>query len=180
MPGSWAVAVPSGKQIDVAVHHEISIAPVVDAWKYLLENGESLAQDAGVKPEELILGISPLEISAAVVDRASVTCTGTNQDFYIRHNDPFGGHMPALQPPQFGFNRAHPFGQQPPGMHGLNQRGMYVAHHQFHRPALPSIFYLFTSMDLEHEPYWSQTPVCVSKGAAIPQIPREYTYHIGW
>ncbi|KAF7966754.1 hypothetical protein HWV62_37209 [Athelia sp. TMB] len=167
LPGDvlgWAVAVPSGKQIDVAVHHEISIAPVVDAWKYLLENGESLAQDAGVKPEELIL----------------VTCTGTNQDFYIRHNDLFGGHLPALQPPQFGFNRAQPFGQQPPGMHGLNQRGMHVAHHQFHRPALPSIFYLFTSMHLEHEPYWSQTPVCVSKGAAIPPIPREYTYHIGW
>lgn len=108
-----------------------------------------------------------------------VTKSGTNQDFYIRHmgGNPFGGHMAAHQPPQFGFNRPQPFGQQPSA---FNHHGMHVQHHQFHRPALPTIFYLFTSMDMGHEPYWSQTPVCVPKGAAIPPIPRDFTYHIGW
>lgn len=166
LPGDvlgWAVAIPPHKKIDVAVHHELSIAPVVDAWRYLLNNGKALAKEANVEPEDLIL----------------VTKSGTNQDFYIRHmgGNPFGGHMAAHQPPQFGFNRPQPFGQQPSA---FNHHGMHVQHHQFHRPALPTIFYLFTSMDMGHEPYWSQTPVCVPKGAAIPPIPRDFTYHIGW
>lgn len=54
--GSWAVAIPPHKKIDVAVHHELSIAPVVDAWRYLLNNGKALAKEANVEPEDLILG----------------------------------------------------------------------------------------------------------------------------
>lgn len=52
----WPVAVPSHKQIDVVVVHEAFATCVKDAWQYLLENGKKVAQDAGIKPEDIVLG----------------------------------------------------------------------------------------------------------------------------
>lgn len=52
----WPVAVPPYSQIDVAVAHEAYLSCVKDAWQYLLKNGKDYAVDAGIRPEELILG----------------------------------------------------------------------------------------------------------------------------
>lgn len=49
---------PPYKQIDVVAIHEAFAACVKDAWQYLLENGKKIAQDAGIKPEEIVLGES--------------------------------------------------------------------------------------------------------------------------
>lgn len=47
---------PPYKQIDVVVVHEAFVDRVKDAWQYLLENGKKIAQDAEIKPEDIILG----------------------------------------------------------------------------------------------------------------------------
>lgn len=52
----WPVAVPPYRQTDVAVVHEAFAACVQDAWRYLLENAKQMAQDAGIKPEDIVLG----------------------------------------------------------------------------------------------------------------------------
>lgn len=52
----WPVAVPPYKQIDVVVIHEAFAACVRDAWQYLLDKGKKIAQDAGIKPEDIVLG----------------------------------------------------------------------------------------------------------------------------
>ena len=52
----WPVAVPPHKQIDVVVVHEAFATCVKDAWGYLLENAKKIAQDAGIKPEDIVLG----------------------------------------------------------------------------------------------------------------------------
>ncbi|KIJ61276.1 hypothetical protein HYDPIDRAFT_97150, partial [Hydnomerulius pinastri MD-312] len=56
----WPVAVPPYKQIDAVVVHEEFVSVVKDAWEYLLLNGKQLAlEEAGVKPEDLVLGKLP-------------------------------------------------------------------------------------------------------------------------
>lgn len=55
----WLVAVPPHKQTDVVIIHEAFAACVKDAWQYLLENGEKIAQNAGIKPEDIVLGGIP-------------------------------------------------------------------------------------------------------------------------
>lgn len=59
---SWPVAVPPYSQIDVAVAHEAYLSCIKDAWQYLLENEEDHAADAGIKPEEFIIGESFLSL----------------------------------------------------------------------------------------------------------------------
>ncbi|KAH7921126.1 hypothetical protein BV22DRAFT_1132533 [Leucogyrophana mollusca] len=167
LPGDvngWAVAVPPHAQIDVVAIHEAFVTSVNDAWRYLLQHGQSLAAEAGVKPHELIL----------------VTRAGTHQDFYIKdfRPKPFGMHGQMLGgDPRFA---ANPFHHQQ--MHGF-QQPRHFGHHfppAFGTPTLPSIFYLFTSLDPGHEPYWSSSPVCVAKGAPRPSVGRDFTYKIGW
>lgn len=67
----------------------------------------------------------------------------------------FGGGFPG----QFGHQN---FPQQGFGQHfGFSQQEL-----------APSIFYLFTSIDKDHETYWSETPfyVQLAKGAQHPEI----------
>lgn len=47
---------PPYKQIDVVIIHEAFVTCVKDAWQYLLEKGKKIAQDAGIKPEDIVLG----------------------------------------------------------------------------------------------------------------------------
>ncbi|KAH7882155.1 hypothetical protein F5I97DRAFT_1817508 [Phlebopus sp. FC_14] len=160
MPGNingWPVAVPSYKQIDVAVIHETFMSVVKDAWRYLLENGNELAREAGVKPEDLIL----------------VTHAGTHQDFYIKdfRPKPFGMDRQLIDP-RFAAN----------SFHGAQNRGFgsgNFAPHSFNEPVMPSIFYLFTSSSASHEPYWSSSPMCVPPGAERPPLNRNFTSKIG-
>jgi hypothetical protein len=55
---SWPVAVSPQQQVDTLIVHEASVESVTDAWRFLLENGKNLAETSGVRPEDLILGVS--------------------------------------------------------------------------------------------------------------------------
>jgi hypothetical protein len=103
-----------------------------------------------------------------------VTRTGTNQDFYISQFGPLPGFIPHIGAPKPVFPARQGFGQPP-------SFGHQVSHNlSFSQPPLPKIFYLFTSLDAQHEPYWSQTPVCLPATASRPLLERGYTYRIGW
>ncbi|KIJ60481.1 hypothetical protein HYDPIDRAFT_98697 [Hydnomerulius pinastri MD-312] len=164
----WPVAVPPYKQIDVVVVHEEFVSIVKDAWEYLLLNGKQLAlEEAGVKPEDLIL----------------VTHAGTHQDFYIHDFRPpplpFGGgnNRQLIPDPRFAANPFHH--QQTHGFHQPRSGGFGFGN-PFNQPMIPSIVYLFTSLDAGHEPHWSSSPVFVPSGAGErPPLDRHFSYKIG-
>lgn len=159
----WPVAVPPYSQIDVAVVHEAFLSCVKDAWQYLLKNGKGYAADSGIRPEDLIL----------------VTHVGTHQDFYVKdfRSKPFMPHTHAVNPRfaanQFHHQHSHGF-HQPPGF-GFQNHGV-----PFNQPALPAIVHLLTSLDANHEPYWSPSPVCLPKGVSRQPLARHFTTKIGW
>ncbi|KAG2107712.1 uncharacterized protein F5147DRAFT_577531 [Suillus discolor] len=157
----WPVAVPPYSQIDVVVVHEAYLSCVKDAWQYLLRNGKGHAADGGIEPEDLIL----------------VTHVGTHQDFYVRD---FRSKtiMPQthVANPRFAANQFHHQGRhgfhQPPGF-GFQNHGV-----PFNQPALPAIVYLLTSLDANHEPHWSPSPVCLPKMSRQP-LARHFTTKVG-
>ncbi|KAF9219368.1 hypothetical protein BS17DRAFT_789562 [Gyrodon lividus] len=161
----WPVAVPSHKQIDVVVVHEVFVSVVKDAWRYLLQDGKKLAQEAGIQPENLIL----------------VTHAGTHQDFYTKdiRPQPFGmNHTRQLVDPRFTsipihHQQMHSF-HQPPDF-GSRNHSPY-----FNQPAMPSIVYLFTSLSPSHEPHWSSSPMCALPGAERPPLDCHFAYKIGY
>lgn len=155
----WPVAVPPYSQIDVVVVHEAYLSCVKDAWQHLLRNGKGHAADSGIRPEDLIL----------------VTHVGTHQDFYVRD---FRSKPCMLQThPRFAANQFHHQDRhgfhQPPGF-GFQNHGI-----PFNQPALPAIIYLLTSLDAEHEPHWSPSPVCLPKGVSRQPLARHFTTKIG-
>ncbi|KAG1865953.1 hypothetical protein F4604DRAFT_1585898 [Suillus subluteus] len=159
----WPVAVPPYSQIDVVVVHEAFLSCVKDAWQYLLKNGKGHAADSGIRPEDLIL----------------VTHVGTHQDFYVRdfRSKPFIPQTHAANPQftanQFHHQHRHGF-HQPPGF-GFQNHGV-----PFNQPALPAIVYLLTSLDANHEPHWSPSPVCLPNGVSRQPLARHFTTKIGW
>ncbi|KAG1728218.1 hypothetical protein EDB19DRAFT_1747770 [Suillus lakei] len=156
----WPVAVPPYSQIDVVVVHEAYLSCVKDAWQYLLKNGKGHAVDGSVRPEDLIL----------------VTHVGTHQDFYVRDFRP-KSFMPQTANPRFAANQFHHQQRhgfhQPPGF-GFQNHGI-----PFNQPTLPTIVYLLTSLDANHEPHWSPSPVCL-KGVSRQPLARHFTTKIGW
>ncbi|KAG1728864.1 uncharacterized protein EDB91DRAFT_1060284 [Suillus paluster] len=158
----WPVAVPPYSQIDVVVVHEAYLSCVKDAWQYLLKYGRGHAVDSGIRPEQLIL----------------VTHVGTHQDFYV--NDfrpkPFVPSARAVDP-RFAPNQFHH--QQ---MHGFHQPSGFGQNHglPFNQPALPTIVYLFTSLDPNHKPHWSSSPVCLPKSVSSEPLARHFTTKVGW
>ena len=52
------MAVPSGQQIDCQISHSAAIKYAADAWRFLLLNGQELAEKFHVKPEELMCSAS--------------------------------------------------------------------------------------------------------------------------
>ncbi|KAG6374029.1 hypothetical protein JVT61DRAFT_4667 [Boletus reticuloceps] len=157
----WPVAVPPYKQIDIVVVHEAFSACVKDAWQYLLENGKKIAENAGIKPEDIVL----------------VTHAGTHQDFYVKdfRPQPFGMNQNARDP-RFADN---PFHLR--HTHGVHQppRFGFPSNPHFAQPMMPSIVYLFTSLLPSHEPYWSSSPMCAMPGSDRPPLDRQFTYKIG-
>ncbi|KAG1894412.1 uncharacterized protein F5891DRAFT_1062579 [Suillus fuscotomentosus] len=157
----WPVAVPPYSQIDVVVVHEAYLSCVKDAWQYLLRNGKGHAADGDIRPEDLIL----------------VTHVGTHQDFYVRdfRSKPImtQTHVANLQfaANQFHHQDRHGF-HQPLGF-GFQNHGI-----SFNQPTLPAIVYLLTSLDANHEPYWSPSPVCLPKASRQP-LARHFTTKIG-
>ncbi|KII83852.1 hypothetical protein PLICRDRAFT_444120 [Plicaturopsis crispa FD-325 SS-3] len=153
LPGDvkgWAIGVTADTQIDSQIIHEASVVSPTDAWRFLLRKGQALAAEAQVLPHQLIL----------------VTRVGVNQNFYIRQF----GTIPG-QPPSF--HRPHHAPQSSFGRPAFN-------HHPWQHPPPPAIFYLFTSLDPAHEPYYSDTPMCAPKGAPRPELKKGYISQIGW
>ncbi|KAG9311060.1 hypothetical protein JVU11DRAFT_8964 [Chiua virens] len=160
---AWPVAVPPYKQIDVVVVHEAFTLCVKDAWQYLLENGKTIAEDAGMKPEDVVL----------------VTHAGTHQDFYVKdfRPPPFRVNQSGkLTDPRFAPNplhRPHSQGFQNPSGFGFPGRP------PFDQLSMPSIVYLFTALSPSHEPHWSSSPMCAMPGGEHPLLDRHFTYRIG-
>lgn len=163
---------PAYKQIDVVVTHEAFTACVRDAWQYLLENGKRIAEHAGIKPEDIILGGTSLHrpIPTSVCLPIPVTHAGTHQDFYIKdcRYPPFG----LINDKQMTDSRsaANPFHRQQ--MHEFQNP-------YFNQPMLPSIVYLFTSPSPSHHPCWSSSPAYTVPGSERPPLDRHFTYKIG-
>ncbi|KAG2143431.1 uncharacterized protein EDB93DRAFT_1156157 [Suillus bovinus] len=159
----WPVVVPAYSQIDVAVVHEAHLSCVKDAWQYLLKNGKGHAANDSIRPEDLIL----------------VTHVGTHQDFYVRD---FRSKPLMLQTHganlRFTSNQSHHQNRhgfhQPPGF-GFQNHSV-----PFNQPVLPAIVYLFTSLDANHDPHWSPSPVCLPKGVSRQPLARHFTTKIGW
>lgn len=173
------MAVPPCKQIDVVVVHEAFAACVKDAWQYLLENAKNISQDAGIKPEDIVLGGTPIAHVPQSMFCLSILVThaGTHQDFYIKDFRPqaFGMNQ-NMTDPRFAANILK---RQP--MHGFNQPPGFgfSSHPQFNQPVMPSIVYLFTALAPSHEPYWSSSPMCAMPGSERPLLDRHFTYKIG-
>lgn len=146
----WPVVVPPYSQIDVVVVHEAYLSCVKDAWQYLLKNGKGHATDSSIRPEDLIL----------------VTHVGTHQDFYVRdfRPKPFMPQTHAANP-QLSANK----------FHHQHRHGF-----PFNQPALPAIVYLITSLDANHEPHWSPSPVCLPNSVSRQPLARHFTTKIGW
>lgn len=175
---SWPVAVAPQQQIDVAATHSSEFESTSDAWRWLLDNGKRLASEVDVKPEDLILSMLVSHIRfSAIYSLLIVSHAGTNQDFHIQQfghlpGAPFAHHLPPQRPGQ-GQN----FGQQP--RFGQRQNFGQPTHFPV-QVGMPKIFYLFTSLDEGHEPYWSAAHMCVPRGVAPPPLERGYTYKIGY
>ncbi|TCD62244.1 hypothetical protein EIP91_007140 [Steccherinum ochraceum] len=91
---------------------------------------------------------------------------GTDQQFKIR-DFRFGAH----NRPGFG-HQAHT---------NMHQPHMHM--NSFHAQQMqPRIFYLFTSPEKEHEPYWSETPVHLPlpAGTERPQLRSQCAPSVGW
>lgn len=158
----WPVAVPLYGQIDVAVVHEAYLSCVKDAWQYLLKNGKGYAVSSGIRPEDLIL----------------VTHVGTRQDFYVRDFRPKPLMSQTLTAnPRVAANQFH---QHRHGFHQPQGFGFQNQGVPFNQPALPAIAYLLTSLDANHEPHWSPSPVCLPKGMSRQPLAQHFTTKIGW
>ncbi|KAG7448050.1 uncharacterized protein BT62DRAFT_1074567 [Guyanagaster necrorhizus] len=51
----WPIVVPPGAQIDCDITHEQSIVNTADAWRFLIQESRSLAEELGIRPHDLIL-----------------------------------------------------------------------------------------------------------------------------
>ncbi|TBU45668.1 hypothetical protein BD309DRAFT_955656 [Dichomitus squalens] len=159
LPGGvhgWTIVVPPEADYTVDVVHSTEIVRVPDAWRYLLDAGKDLAKKHGVQPEDLIL----------------ITRAGTDQRFKIRDLRQVqywsASHAPAIRgfhQPQFGGHHFHhgqgmgfgghgQFGHQPFGSQAGDPRRLVPG-----QDLAPKIFYLFTSSEKDHEPYFSLTPM---------------------
>ncbi|KAI9057558.1 hypothetical protein FKP32DRAFT_1615265 [Trametes sanguinea] len=142
----WPVVVLPEVDFTLYINHELAMTQLNVAWDYLLENGNSIATQYGVRPEELIL----------------VSRVGCEQRFRVRDlrtvrywpasmNFPPHPHQ-HLQRQAFPGRMGHQaFGSRLPG--GEERRliqGQDLA---------PKLFYLFTSGDKHYQSHFSQSPM---------------------
>ncbi|CDO70391.1 hypothetical protein BN946_scf184999.g31 [Trametes cinnabarina] len=152
----WPVIVLPEADFILYINHEVSTSRVNIAWDYLLENGDSLSKQYGVKPEELIL----------------VTRVGCEQRFRIRdlrqvHYWPASMNMPS-HPHKHGFASGQRLGLPGQfGHQGLDQRRL-VPGQDLH----PKLFYLFTSGDKDYQSHFTEipTPVQLKEGDKAPDL----------
>ncbi|KAK0463880.1 uncharacterized protein EV420DRAFT_1476524 [Desarmillaria tabescens] len=52
---NWPIVVPPGAQINCDITHEQCIANTADAWRFLMQESRSLADELGIQPHDLIL-----------------------------------------------------------------------------------------------------------------------------
>ncbi|KAI1790577.1 hypothetical protein LXA43DRAFT_890846 [Ganoderma leucocontextum] len=172
LPGGvhgWTVVVPLEAEYTINVVHAKEMVRVHDAWGYLLNAGRDMAHKHGIQPEDLIL----------------VTRSGTDQRFKIRDlrriqywpsqsgsthglNQPhFGGHS-FHHGQGMGFGGQGRFGHQPFGGHGAGDPRRLIPGQDL----APKVFYLFTSGEKTHEPYFSLTPMHVPspQGEKPPEL----------
>lgn len=92
--------------------------------------------------------------------RLPVTQVGTHQDFYVRD------FRPKPRDHTANSHRAPGFGSRPQAV-------------PFNQAVLPTIVFLFTSLNPNHEPHWSSSPVCLSNGMSRKPLGRDFTSRIG-
>ncbi|KAI0688494.1 hypothetical protein BC835DRAFT_1419088 [Cytidiella melzeri] len=136
LPGdvySWPLVIEAGSRQNVNLVHEEAVRYVSDAWKTLLHRAPELALAHGVKPQDLML----------------VTRAGIDQRFIIHDTRSIPSshthRSPGFPAPQFGGTHAHHRHFQ----HSIPGFG----------PPPPAVFYAYTSVAKEHEPYISDAPV---------------------
>lgn len=163
-------------EVNLNVRHLSRLESINDAWRYLLREAPSIARGCGVEPHELILSrYRLLQLSShRVLTSPPVTRSVTGQIYSVRHFGPTPFNF-AGQQGRPGMPQHRGFGQQP------NFPGHVNPHLHFGaQPPAPLILYLFTSLNSDHVPYWSQTPMCVPPGSPPPALQGPITHRTGW
>jgi len=157
----WPVVATPGTKQELRVVHESFMKSSGAAWQFLLDKGKAIAQKNGVEAEDLVL----------------ITRVGTDDDFMLHDFRAYqlpGAHMNIhnnFHGRNNGFAQNRPgFGH--PGGFGFNHPGhfQHQSMHMNHAPPgmvpafggvsmAPLVFYLFSSPDKDHVPYWSESPV---------------------
>ncbi|KAH9948499.1 hypothetical protein B0H21DRAFT_237381 [Amylocystis lapponica] len=141
----WTIIVPAGTKQNLQIVHESLVVSPDRAWRYLLDHGKHVADSYGLDPQDLIL----------------VTTAGVDMRLYVHdlrpmHHHPMStAHIPSLRTPMFAPQHGKPH---------VSPAISLAAHHAYHNsfpPELPAAFYLFTAMEKNYEPYWSETPFYV-------------------
>jgi hypothetical protein len=158
---SWPIAVPSAQQINCMVSHSTGFRQMSDGWRFLMENGKTLAQKHVIQPESLILSMAFIFHYYIAEIYFIVTLVGKSQDFYIRD----------FRSPHF-----HSFSPS----HHLRPGGVVQSHIFSQGSLIPSIFYLFTSNMDNFEPYWSQHYMPCLNVQKRQQLGNGWVSQIGW
>lgn len=185
---SWTVVVPPEAEYTLNIVHAKEMVRVHDAWGYLLDAGRGMGKKHDIQPEDLILSSYSylfFLFSPPCLNCCSVTRAGTDQRFKIRdlrrvqywpshtasthgfHQPHFGGHSFHHGHGMAFGGRGH-FGHQPFGGYGAADTRQLIPGQDL----APKVFYLFTSGDKDHEPYFSLTPMHVPRpeGEKPPEL----------
>ncbi|KAH9922319.1 uncharacterized protein BXZ73DRAFT_51396 [Epithele typhae] len=129
----WTVVVLPEAELSMHVVHTTEVVRAEDAWSFLLIHGSALGRKHNVAPEELIL----------------ITRTGSDQQLRVRDIRRVQYWPSSHNPPRtgsFGHQSYSPFAKE----------GKQVVPGQ---DLAPKVFYLFTSGQKGHEPFFTQTPI---------------------
>ncbi|KLO11649.1 hypothetical protein SCHPADRAFT_461161 [Schizopora paradoxa] len=175
LPGElegWPLSLNAQEEISIIVRHTARMESVNEAWRFLIREARSIANNAGVKPQDIIL----------------ITSSVRGETYTVKHfgyvpfqssGTPYG--MGMNHPHAHAHNHHFGFGQHPqfgnPGMHGSS--GHF--HHSPFPPPVPQLLYLFTSSRSDFKAFWSSNPSAASAPANKREpLPRDISEQIGW
>lgn len=168
----WPIMTLPGDKGYVHILYEYGFASISVAWQILLQHGRRIADEHGVKPEDLMLGasIDSMTERNLMSFHCAVTCTGLDMRFNVadmRHFMHMGSamHQTQFQRPSFGF---------PPQFGGHQPQGMHAPQFGFQTPQ-PAVTYLFTSPEKGQEAAISETPLYIPGGSPSQIRDRRFT-----
>ena len=173
----WPTAVGPRAEVTVFVIRRVYMDSVNNAWKFLLNSAQQIAESHGVDPHQLILSSSSPSIRPHppknIDGRPAVTQTITINDHRVKDCSPPPLPMPGQrQGPAFLTNP--PFNHSPSHGHSFGRFGnTQVA-------APPRIVYLFTSASPDHKVFWTDNPMGKPRPREYRSTSWTYSGSSGW